>query len=124
MVVDNLLGRGTLTVEQSVSLAISCGARISGGTDMAALSRAAAKKFTLTSSTTNDIKFVLYVLRQCPIIIANVGGDRAGYKGVFLYGGHSFVLWQSIFDRVVSLEPSVYDSKFTCQLRLALPSVY
>lgn len=44
--------------------------------------------YDLDFSTTNRVKKAMQHLKNGGSVIANVGGDREGYTGVFSHGGH------------------------------------
>lgn len=150
MVVENLTGKA-FPPEESVALALQCGARVPGGTDMAALCKAACARFGLTWSTGNDIGVVAGAVGgrlwggmesdgnastartlltprsesgpsegclasqavRSAMAIANVGGDRKGYTGLFSSGGHYVVIAGVAGDGLLCvLDPNLYPGKF------------
>lgn len=139
---------------EAAKYAISCGARVSGGTDMRKLSRKLAEDFGLDVRTTDDVGELVahleagaseseppagagvraagfipaseYKKKGVPaelersefrgggVAIANVGGDRGSYKGVFSDGGHYLVALGAAPDgRVILADPYLYDGKYT-----------
>ena len=76
------------TVESMVGDAYASDARVNGGTSMARLGPYVAKKYNLNYETTSDENKLKSFLEKGGVAIANVGGDRTGYKGVFSDGGH------------------------------------
>lgn len=98
---------------EAAKYAISCGARVSGGTDMRKLSRHLAEDFNLGVRTTDDADELLAHLKSGGIAIANVGGDRGSYKGVFSDGGHYLVVLGAAPDgRIILADPYLYDGKY------------
>lgn len=113
MVVENLR-KVPYPVKESVRVAIACGARVSGGTDMMRLARTVAANFGLTLYTTDNAAMLAQALKNGAVAVANVGGDRSGYQGVFSDGGHYIVVRRMMPDgRLMILDPYLYDSKYT-----------
>lgn len=93
--------------------AISIGARVSGGTDMNTLAAGICKAYGLEYSTSSDEPDLLAHLQAGGMAIANVGGNRGGYTGVFSNGGHFIVVAKQIDDgRVAIMDPGHYMGKF------------
>lgn len=111
MIVSNLTSQAIEPVAMA-QFAINCGARVSGGTDMDVLANAACREFGLTCETTNDETALLQHLNAGGMAIANVGGDRSGYTGVFSNGGHYVVVYGVNGNNVVILDPGYYVGKF------------
>ncbi len=112
MIVENL------TAHQSgpklmATYAINKKARVSGGTDMNVLAKAICADYGLTVKTTNDEAELLNHLRAGGTAIANVGGNRGGYVGVFSDGGH-YIVVAGLTDagQVIVLDPGYYPGKF------------
>lgn len=92
--------------------AIKNGARVSGGTDMNKLAKAICQDYDLTAKTTNDEKELLEHLKAGGMAIANVGGDRKGWTGVFSDSGHFVVVAAATGNTVSVMDPSFYRTKF------------
>lgn len=92
--------------------AIQKGARVSGGTDMRVLSTAINKEYGLKVKTTNDEKELLNHLKSGGMAIANVGGNRSGWIGVFSDVGHYVVVAKAEGNTVFVLDPGYYTGKF------------
>lgn len=123
MVVENLTDM-SLPPPEAAKYAIACGARVSGGTDMKRLSQCLAEDFGLTVRTTDDVDELLAHLKQNGIAVANVGGDRPGYKGVFSDGGHYLVaLCLAPDGRVALADPGLYAGKYQKPHRRAAEAV-
>lgn len=91
-IVEALTDR-TFTPGQAVEMANACGARDASGTEMSILAPAVCKEFGLHYALTNDCGRVLQFLQEgLGMAVANVGGDREGWKGVFSNGGHYITL--------------------------------
>ena len=57
---------------------------------------------------TSDIEEVKHCVRTGGAVVANVGGDREGYIGVFTHGGHYVVVISETEDgRLCILDPSI-----------------
>ncbi len=112
MIVSNLTSK-VVDPKAMATYAIQKKARVSGGTDMQVLSKAIAADYGLTYATTNDESVLLQHLRSGGIAIANVGGNRPGYKGVFSDGGHYVVVAGIASDgKAMVLDPGYYAGKF------------
>lgn len=116
MVVEGLTGQ-TVTPAQMAPFAISSGARVDGGTDMHRLGKAASERWGLTMTTSSDIADVLTAVQQGGVVIANVGGDRGSYKGLFSNGGHYVVVAGITLGRLVVHDPGQYDGKYSTSSR-------
>lgn len=110
MVVEGLCGV-SFGPEKSAALAIQSGARVSGGTDMKALAAAMAASFGITWHTSSDISALAAHLKAGGWAIANVGGDRSGYTGLFSSAGH-YIVARGISDKVIIWDPGYYSGKF------------
>ena len=111
MVVEGLTGTD-FPPTASAPWSIEIGARVSGGTDMYRLGREAARRFGLDFTTTSDVGVMLDALRGGAWAIANVGGDRNGYTGVFSSGGHYVVVRGLDASRLIIWDPGYYIGKF------------
>lgn len=112
MIVSNLTSK-VVDPKAMATYAIQKKARVAGGTDMHVLSKAIAADYGLTYATTNDESVLLQHLRSGGMAIANVGGNRPGYKGVFSDGGHYVVVAGIAQDgRVIVLDPGYYAGKY------------
>lgn len=112
MIVSNLTGK-TVDPKEMAPYAIKKGARASGGTDMQVLGKALAGDYDLSLSTGTDENSLLAHLKAGGMAIANVGGNRPGYTGVFSDGGHYVVVAGSTSSgKVVVLDPGYYAGKF------------
>ena len=111
MIVENLLGEA-FPPERAANFAIVCGARVPGGTNMRTLSTALCKTFPMKCETTNDIDKLVACVKNGGIAVANVGGERSGYKGVFSNGGHYVVVFDISGSRLRIADPLLYNGKF------------
>ena len=112
MIVENMLGL-PLPVEEAAVMAVECGARIEYGSDMVAMADELCRRYPLTYEMTNDAGRVLQFLKdKGGMVVANSGGNREGYTGVFTKGGHYIVLAEANGRMVTVLDPNLYDGKF------------
>jgi hypothetical protein len=113
MIVENLTAH-QIGPKLMATYAINKRARISGGTDMNTLAKAICADYGLEFRTTNDEAELLNHLRAGGMAIANVGGNRGGYVGVFSDGGH-FIVVAGLTDagNCIVLDPGYYPGKFS-----------
>lgn len=112
MIVSNLTNQ-TVLPPQMATYAMQKKARVSGGTDMNALAKALRADYGLPFKTTNDENLLREHLKSGGMAVANVGGNRPGYTGVFSDGGHYVVVAGPSSDgRVIVLDPGYYVGKF------------
>lgn len=99
----------TYTVQQAAKFALESGARVSGGTDMDILLKAASKAFSLKYERKAGIASALSAVRyNKAFCIANVGKS-----GLFSDSGH-YVLIVDVGQVYLSvLDPYLYDGKFS-----------
>ena len=92
MIVEALTGK-TYTPPEAAKLALAVGARDAGGSDISLLAPAVCGIFRLHYELTNDAGRVLQFLQDGRgMVVANPGGDREGWVGVFTDTGHYIVL--------------------------------
>ena len=117
MVIENL-GAGSFPPEKSVALALSSGARVSGGTDMEKLAKAVCERFAVKYSTTTSGDTAFSKMRyDKAIVICNVKGNVGSYKGLFSDSGH-YVVAAGIGEVYVTvLDPYLYPGKFDTAAR-------
>ena len=112
MVVENMLGI-PCSLEEMVQIAYASGARDDSGTEMSLLAKGVCEKFPLTYEMTNDAGTAMQFLQNGEgMIIANSGGDREGWTGVFTSGGHFIVLAAAQGRKITVLDPSVRPDKY------------
>lgn len=111
MILANM-GGIELSAKEAADYAISVGARVSGGTDMLALSKAVCRDYGFEFFATSDEDTMLRHLKNSGFAIANVGGDRTGWTGVYANGGHYIVLCGAFDDTVNVLDPGYYPGKY------------
>lgn len=112
MIVSNLTDKIVDPIYMA-QYAIKKGARVSGGTDLNILSKAICLDYGLIYKTTNNESILLDHLKNNGMAIANVGGNRSGYIGVFSDGGH-FITCAGLSNdgKVIVLDPGYYVGKF------------
>ena len=108
----------TVTPPEMAKIAKKIGARVDTGTDMGILSRYVKDTYGLNLSTTDSSSALKTALSEGKIAIANVGGDRTGYKGLFSNGGHYIVVYglTSKVDPVI-YDPGYYQGKYASAYR-------
>lgn len=111
MMVDRLTTK-TISLKKLVSLSIKHKANLHPGTNMKVLGPVIAGLYDLDYSTTNSIKKAMQHLKSGGSVIANVGGDREGYTGVFSHGGHYILLISATKDTICVLDPSLKEGKY------------
>ena len=112
MIVSNLTDH-VVDPRAMASYAQRTGARVVGGTDMNRLAKALCVDYPLNFRATNDENALLSHLQSGGMAVANVGGNRSGYTGVFSDGGHYIVVAGRASDgRVIVLDPGLYPGKF------------
>ena len=105
-------------------LAKEWGARVDTGTDMGVLSFRLKSSYNLNMDKYDDISRLQKDLSAGKIAIANVGGDRTGYKGVFSNGGHYIVVYGLTSDaRPVIYDPGFYQGKYDSSYRAKLVTI-
>lgn len=113
MIVSNLTHQ-TVDPKAMAAFAIKKGARVDGGTDMNVLANALSKDYGLPFTTTNDEDTLVAHLKSGGMAVANVGGNRSGYTGVFSDGGHFIVVaGLNASGEAIVLDPGYYWGKFT-----------
>lgn len=117
MVVEELTEK-TYTPPEAAALATQVGARVSFGTDISIMAPAIAKKFDLRYALTNDHGYVLQFLNEGKgLAVANPGGDRAGWTGVFTDTCHYIVLVSAQGVEVKVWDPMLLPGRYEKQGR-------
>lgn len=112
IVVEMLTG-DSFPPTETAALAFACGARDETGTEISVLAPAVCKKFDLFYALTNDCGRVLQFLQEGRgMAVANVGGDREGYAGVFSEDGHFIVLAAARGREITVLDPWREEGRF------------
>ncbi|MGP7817357.1 hypothetical protein [Niallia sp. 01092] len=111
MVVENLT-LDSFPLEECLEMSISLKANEQPGTDMIILGPAVAEKFGLDLKMTNSAEELLDHLRNGGMAIANTGGDREAYTGVFSHGGHYITVVSAKGSTLCILDPSLSADKY------------
>ena len=96
MLISNLTST-KLSVAESANIALKCGARVSGGTDMNILAKEISKLYNLPYSTSNLFNDVRKCIENGGVAIVNVAG---GSKGIFSNTGHYIIAYGIKGDKV------------------------
>ena len=114
MIVSNMTTT-KLTPPECAKISINNGARVSGGTNMIKLSKVICNKYPLTYSTTSDESVLINHIKSGGMAVANVGGDRKGWTGVFSDSGHYIVVcgYNSSNNKFTIMDPGYYNGKFS-----------
>ena len=113
MILENMTDQ-RYGMQDWINWVISTGARVNGGTSMATLSKAMAKKFGFTVSTTSDENVLKNHLKQGGMAIGNCGGSYSGWRGLFSTAGHFFTIIGITDDHYfIVLDPNWTQNKFT-----------
>ena len=111
MVVENLT-LANFSIEECIETAYQAGATRKPGTEMSKLGPAVAERFGLTYSGTCDVEELKAHLAAGGMAVANSGGDREGYTGVFTHGGHYVLVVSGNADEACILDPSMREGKY------------
>ena len=101
MVVENMTF-GHLELTDCLKLSADLGANRQRGTDLKILGPVVAEKYGLTYDVTDDVEKLVEHLQHGGMAIANSGGDREGYVGVFTTDGKDACI----------LDPSYKEGKY------------
>ena len=111
MAVENLV-LGMLDPARCASVALGCGARVSGGTDLQALGRRLCALYPMEMSCGASEETLRQTLDQGGIVVVNTGGSRGSWKGIFSTGGHYIVLLAREGDTYLAADPGLYAGKY------------
>ena len=111
MIVENMTF-GHLELTDCLELSAKVGANRQRGTSLKILGPAVAEKYGLTYDTTNDVKKLVEHLQRGGMAIANSGGDREGYVGLFTHGGHYITILSTDGKDACILDPSYKEGKY------------
>ena len=113
MVADRLRVDPDFTMKEALQISYDTGANHAPGTDYKLYGPAFAERFNLKLVMTSDIEEVRRCVRTGGAVVANAGGDRDGWIGVFTHGGHYVVVISETEDgRLCILDPSLKEGKF------------
>lgn len=111
MAVDRLTDK-SISLKRLVSLSVRHKANLLPGTDMEILGPVVASQFNLGYSTTESVHTAIRCLKRGGCVIANVGGDREGYTGVFAHEGHFILLIASADNQICVLDPALRPGRY------------
>ena len=128
MVVE-MLTPYTFTLDECIELSYSVRANRKPGTDLKLLAPAVAEKFGLAYTPSSNVGELIEHLQKGGMAVANSGGDREGYTGVFTHGGHYIAVLSYADGEFCILDPSWKEGKFeeegrTGKVRVVYPYVY
>lgn len=113
MVADRLLIEPEFDIKEALQLSYACGANHKLGTDYHIFAPYFSEKMGLRLQMTSDIEALRSCLRSGGCAVANSGGDREGYAGVFTHGGHYIcVISVDDEDLFAVLDPSQVPGKY------------
>ena len=117
MVIENMLAKPWLMADW-IKWVLSTGARVNGGTDMRKLCQAVVKKYGLEFTTTSSEANLIEHIKKGGMAIANVGGKRSGWAGLFSDSGHFVTVLGLLQDgRFIIGDPGIYSGKFNSSFR-------
>lgn len=127
MIVSNLAGK-VLELETCRDMSEALHANMDPGTNLEILAPEVAKLYGLEYSCTDEVDVLKEHMKKGGMAIAQSGGDREGYIGVFTHGGHFLVLDHVEEDQAYLLDPSYQEGKFdepsrVGKVHLSLPFV-
>ncbi len=111
MMVENLTF-SHLGLQECLDLSYELKANLEPGTDLKILGKAVAEKYDLDFSMTNEISELVAHLQRGGMAVANSGGDREGYTGLFTHGGHYIAVISVDGDTACILDPSYKEGKY------------
>lgn len=112
MVVEHLTMK-ELSLEDAIRLSFETKANMHVGTNLMILGKAAADKFGLTMTVSNDLKDVRACLKKGGRVIMNVGGDHDDHIGTFSDVGHYVVIISYADGLFCVLDPAYRVDKYT-----------
>lgn len=113
MVADRLLPNCEFNLRDAIRISYDTDANYMPGTSLTRFGPAFAEKLGLIYEESSDPERVREYLRTGGAVIANTGGDRDGYIGVFSHGGHYIALVGEEPDgRIAVLDPSYKEGKY------------
>lgn len=111
MIAGNLT-TGHLDLLDCLALSAEHQANLGAGTDLRILGSVIAKRFGLDFKMTDAPQDLAEHLRRGGMAVANSGGDREGYTGVFTHGGHYITVVSVDGNEVCILDPSYQRGKY------------
>ncbi len=115
--VGALTGR-RVEVRAMRDLALACGARVSGGTDMKRLMKAVCKQYKLVCEQTDSLAELKAHLKSGGVAVCNTAG-----RGMFSTGGHYVTALGVMEGRLCLADPGLYTGKYSTARRRAAVTV-
>ena len=113
IVVDRLLANVDFSLQDAIQMSYDIRANRKIGTNYSVFAPALAERFGLDLEMTNDPERLLYCLQTGGCAVAESGGDRDGYIGVFTHTAHYVVVIAVQKDgRLVILDPAYKEGKY------------
>lgn len=109
----------TVTPPEMAKIATGIGARVTTGTDMIKLSEYLKRQYKLNLGKYDDVNRLKADIKGGRVAIANVGGDRTGYKGVFSNSGHYIVVYGTKDGDPIIYDSGYYQNKYDSSYRSA-----
>ena len=107
-----------ISVRVMRDLAVSCGARVPGGTNMLVLIQAVCQRYGLGYRTTSSKDVMEQHLQKGGMVIANCAG-----KGMFSTGGHYVTVLGSLGGKLCIADSGLYTGKYSTAVRRAKVTV-
>lgn len=107
-----------ISVRVMRDLAVSCGARVPGGTNMLVLIQAVSQRYGLGYKTTSSKDVMEQHLQKGGVVIANCAG-----KGMFSTGGHYVTVLGSLGGKLCIADSGLYTGKYSTAVRRAKVTV-
>ena len=102
----------TVAVREMRDLALTCGARVSGGTDLKTLCAALGRKYGIRCVQSNRIGELESHLERGGVAICNTAG-----KGMFSTGGHYVTALGMLDGKICLADPGLYAGKYSTAKR-------
>jgi len=115
MVVDHLT-MSSLSLEDAVRLSVEVKANEKPGTDMKRFGQAAAERFGLVMSVSDDPEDMIRCLEEGGRAIINVGGDHDDHIGTFSDVGHYVTAIGYQNEEFCILDPAYRTTKYTTEV--------
>lgn len=115
--VGALTGR-QVPVQDMRDIAVACGARVSGGTDMKVLCAELCRRYKLKCTRTNSAAQLTAHLEKGGVAVCNTAG-----RGMFSSGGHFVVALGLLGGKVCIADPGLYAGKYRTAKRAAAVTV-
>ena len=107
-----------VSVRDMRDMAVRCGARVPGGTDMKKLTGELCRRYGLKCTQSNHLYELTAHLKAGGVAICNTAG-----RGMFSTGGHYVVALGFLGDKLCVADPGLYAGKYTTARRKAAVQV-